>query len=256
MLFSIVWALPALADDFDPEPPADPNALYKVVTRATPPCVASGGSSYQEGNIAYISTSGEWSYKFSHWTKNGEWYTDELSFEYVVEPVGKTIFEAVWEYNPDIPADPNASNGYRLFLETNEPDACSFNISSGSKCEFEEWIYLEANISPGYDFGGWYCGNEKITDELNFQYLMPAHNVTLTTRLIFNPVTPGDPSPVLLGDVNGDNKVTVADAVAVIDYYLHWTESSDEDKKYDVNKDNKVTVADAVEAINIYLNAK
>lgn len=32
-------------------------------------------------------------------------------------------------------------------------------------------------------------------------------------------------------DVNQDGKVTVADAIAIIDYYLHWTEASDEDAK-------------------------
>lgn len=55
------------------------------------------------------------------------------------------------------------------------------------------------------------------------------------------------------GDVNGDGRVTVADAVAVMDYYLHWNGASDLDADYDVNGDGRVTVADAVETMNIYL---
>lgn len=59
-----------------------------------------------------------------------------------------------------------------------------------------------------------------------------------------------------LGDVNGDGKVTMADAVATMEYYLRWTSTSDEDKKYDVNHDGKITMADAVEIMNIYLTTK
>lgn len=61
-------------------------------------------------------------------------------------------------------------------------------------------------------------------------------------------------SASLRGDVNGDGKVTMADAIATMDYYLHWTVGQELDKKYDVNNDNKVTVADAIEVMNIYLN--
>lgn len=62
--------------------------------------------------------------------------------------------------------------------------------------------------------------------------------------------------PVVMGDVNGDNKVTVADAVAVMNYYLQWTAASDTDAKYDINRDGKITVADAVNVMNIYLTAQ
>lgn len=62
--------------------------------------------------------------------------------------------------------------------------------------------------------------------------------------------------PVLIGDVNADGKVTVADAVAVMNYYLHWTAASADDNKYDINRDGKITVADAVNVMNIYLTAQ
>lgn len=62
--------------------------------------------------------------------------------------------------------------------------------------------------------------------------------------------------PTLIGDVNGDGKVTMADAVATMDYYLHWTAASSADAPYDINQDGKITMADAVEVMNIYLTTK
>lgn len=56
--------------------------------------------------------------------------------------------------------------------------------------------------------------------------------------------------------MNRDGKVSMADAVAAMDYYLHWVSASDEDKKYDVNHDGKITMADAVDIMNIYLTAQ
>lgn len=264
MLFSIVWALPALADDFDPKPPVDPNALYKIVTRATPTGSASGSGSYEQGTSVTIRTSGVSGYKFSHWEKNGEVMESvgkNTSFTYTVTSDYLTEFVAVWEYDPAPPSDPVSTNAYRLYLETNAPTYCSFNRPSGSKVEFDTYVQVKATISGGYKFDGWYCGNEKVTDQLSFNFLMPAKNTTLTAKLIYDPTPPGDPGSSTnpdditngkLGDVNGDKVVDMVDVVALINIYLGKTTDYNL-SVCDINKDKQVDMVDVVAAINIYL---
>lgn len=60
----------------------------------------------------------------------------------------------------------------------------------------------------------------------------------------------------LLGDVNGDGKVMVSDAVMLVNHYLYGTTSQLNKRTADANQDGKITIADAVAIINIYLYGK
>ena len=64
-------------------------------------------------------------------------------------------------------------------------------------------------------------------------------------------------APTLLGDVNNDTYITMADANAVVNYYL--AEDKDNITNFnieaaDVNKDEKISMADANAIVNIYLS--
>lgn len=59
---------------------------------------------------------------------------------------------------------------------------------------------------------------------------------------------------VLLGDVNGDGKITVTDAVGIVNHVLHRTPSVFIMKAADVNQNGNITISDAVMIINIVLN--
>lgn len=259
IIVSIVWAFPMLADDFNPANPPDPYTKYKVVTSATPTGYTSGGGSYLPNTEISISTSSaSVNYTFSHWTKNGEYYTNAVSFRYTVEPQ-KTEFVAVYDYNPVNPSDPQATNQYRLYLTTNIPSACTFNRTSGAKAEADTYVTVTATKSMGYDFLGWYEGSTKVSDKLSFRYLMPFSNATLTARFEYNPQNPGDPGSsqddvqnTKLGDVNGDGSVNTTDAVLIINYYLGKTKEINK-RAADVNSDGAVNTTDAVLIINKYL---
>ena len=57
-----------------------------------------------------------------------------------------------------------------------------------------------------------------------------------------------------LGDANGDGKVTITDAVAVVNYILGNASSNFVFEAADVNGDSKITITDAVGIVNIILN--
>lgn len=194
MLFSIVWAVPALADDFNPDLPPEPNALYQIVAKATPVGNTSGTGSYREGETVFISTSNVTGYIFSHWNKNGERYSTEQSFSYTVEANNNLIvFEAVWHYNPTPPSEPQSYNQYRLYLENNYADACSFNRVSGDLVEADDYVEITAYKSDAYKFEGWYQDGQLITKELSFNFQMPFANATLSAKFVYAPKLPGEP---------------------------------------------------------------
>lgn len=59
---------------------------------------------------------------------------------------------------------------------------------------------------------------------------------------------------VKLGDVNHDGAITMADANAVVNYFLATTKPEDFDiEAADVNEDGSITMADANAIVNIFL---
>ena len=61
-------------------------------------------------------------------------------------------------------------------------------------------------------------------------------------------------TPPLMGDVNSDGFVTMADANAVVNYFLATTKPEDFDiEAADVNEDGSITMADANAIVNIFL---
>ena len=62
--------------------------------------------------------------------------------------------------------------------------------------------------------------------------------------------------PYILGDVNGDGSITMADANMVVNYFLSTDPSSIANFNVaaaDVNGDNAITMADANQIVNIFL---
>lgn len=57
----------------------------------------------------------------------------------------------------------------------------------------------------------------------------------------------------IMGDVNDDGKVTMADANMIANHYLEKGNEGFNEKVADVNKDGKISVTDANEVINVYL---
>lgn len=248
--------------DYNPELPAEPNQRYQLTLVSNIPEAAyvSGGGWYKQGTNARISTSA-WSpnYTFVHWKKGEEIISTERSFQYTVTTKSETLV-AVYDYTPEAPGDPTVMNERRLYLQCTPNDACSFNRTSGAKAREDSYVYISADLSPGFVFRGWYESAKKISDVKDFNYLMGNENVTLTLRCEYAPATPGDPAGgqgdvanTELGDVNEDGSVDTADAVLIINKYL-GRDVVMNTTVADMNSDGVIDTADAVLVINKYLN--
>ena len=78
-------------------------------------------------------------------------------------------------------------------------------------------------------------------------------NIAANTDLqLFNPtlLATVPPSP---GDANGDDKIDVADVVAIVNYILGEPDEGFNEKVCDLNGDGKIDIEDVVALINIIL---
>ena len=205
----LLGSTPALYAQFNPTNPPEPDAgkpeevitYYTVTISASPATAATvpSGGKFTTGSSKYVySTRKNSNYRFSHWTLNGEYYSDKSSFTYTIETFDAD-FVAHYVFDPSSPTEPDRLPEivcYPLCLVTNNDAVCTFNQTSGNEYEPGTWVTLEAFVSKGYDFKGWYNGTALISKEKKFVYQMPEEDVTLTAlveKTVFNPNNPSEP---------------------------------------------------------------
>ena len=246
--------------EYDPSNPAEPQAYFRLRTIVTPTGAGStsGSGMYLEGTSVNVNTSPKTGYTFSHWylKRTGETISASASFSYTMTDRSDTLV-AVYQFNPNNPAEPSSTNLYRLNLSTNIEGACSFNRTSGSKVEADTYVTVTAYVSSGYDFIGWYQNGILLSNATSFTLQMPASNTTIQASLFYNPIDPDEPSSTpytLTGDINADGVVNVVDATILIGAYLQGTTTELQKSLADLNHDGIVNVMDATEIINRFIN--
>ena len=256
---------------FSPTNPAEPDNGYvepvvyhKVTISAEPASAAnySSGGEFTSGTSKYISTSSKDSrYKFSHWTLNGEYYSNKTYFYYTVEDFDAD-FVAHYEFDPSSPVEPDPLPEIitsPLYLTTNIEGTCAFNQASGNEHEADTWVDLKVTVAKGYEFLGWYQGTTLVSSNAEFNYQMPAETVTLTAKvakIVFNPTNPSEPNgsqdnvqTTPVGDVNKDGVVNILDIIAVVNFSMSG--DSQNISSYDLNGDGVVNILDIIKTVNI-----
>ena len=263
VLLLVLGSAPALYAQYNPVNPPEPeeNIYYNITVACSPANVAYmyGAGKYLEGTILSINYSMRNSgYKFSHWTLNGERYSDESGFDYKVA-TANAAFVAHFVYTPASPQEPSVSDEYKLTLTSNNYAACSFNRNSVTRVKFDNYVELTAYVNQGYEFLGWYKGATLVSSNRCFNYLMPAEDVTLVAKFRYNPFNPSEPEgngsqsnvqTTAKGDVNKDGAIDVLDIVAVVNYSL---KSGENLSAYDITGDGVVDILDIVKVVNLSL---
>lgn len=252
-----------LCAQFNPTNPSEPNLnIYSNVTVSVSPAAAgytSGAGRFLAGGTRTVSTSAKANYVFSHWTLNGELFSESRSASYTVSE-SDMLFVAHYDFVPASPNEPVTIIKNALHIVPDPLGACTFNRASGTKVELDDWVTLTATPGSGYVFLGWYNNSTLVSSNISFNYQMPASEVTLTARFKYSPDNPLEPDsdgsqtnvqthPT--GDVNKDGTVDVFDVVDVTNA-VFGTEEVDM-AVYDINGDGVVDVFDVVKVINISL---
>lgn len=264
-LLLFAWSTPSLYAQFNPVNPPEPeeNIYYNV---SVSPSHANAAYTYGSGKYSVgtnvtvrYSMRNSVDYVFSHWTLNGEYYSDKSSFVYTVV-AGDAVFVAHFRYTPASPQEPSAKDEHKLFLEASHDAACSFNVSSGITVEYDNYITLTTYVNQGYDFLGWYRNGVLVNSNTTFNFLMPFEDVTLVAKFNYNPFNPAEPEGdgsqenvdvKPNGDVNKDGVVDILDVVAIVNYSLAEEDVNKND--YDVNGDGVIDIMDVVKVVNISL---
>lgn len=154
--------------------------------------INSNGGTYEEGSRIYLSTSQHTGFIFLGWYEEDELVSNSTSFYYTM-PSRNASLTAKYEYNPEVPANPEEpATYYRLTINENPSGACSLNSSGGSYTEGSR-VYLNTSAHTGFVFLGWYEGEDLISKSSSFDYIMLARDVTLTAKFEYNPGVPAHP---------------------------------------------------------------
>ena len=104
--------------------------------------------------------------------------------------------------------------------------------------------YITLNVGANVPIGQYTISVKEV--ELTNTNSESLHHKDLTSKLTL--------TEAVLGDINGDSKVTVTDAVAIVNYILERAPSVFISLAADVNGDGFITITDAVSIINQILN--
>jgi PKD repeat protein len=181
---------------FDPPNPPEPNIQYTLSLLASPNGAGSfyGAGKYAAGTNVWVYAYNNTGFRFQSWQEDGNVISTSSSFNYTM-PAKNTTLIAVFEYDPNNPAEPNPfPQKYTLNLVAQPGNAGSFNRESGGRYEEGSSVYLYAYTNTGFKFREWRDGEQILSTNRNFYYTMPSENKTLTAIYYYDPDAPNEPN--------------------------------------------------------------
>lgn len=198
---------------YDPSNPAEPTEpdlpVYSILNLSSAPSSGgyfniNSGNRYEAGTAVSLRAYSNSNFVFKNWTENGEIVSTSSSFQYVVK-AGNPRLVANFDYNPGNPSEPSEPQLYRkLYLKCNPSGGGYFNVSSGNEYQEGSVVSLRAYNNQWYTFLNWTIGDEIISTNANFNYVMPETDITLTAHYSYNynPSNPNEPAKPTAEKVN------------------------------------------------------
>lgn len=169
------------------------DGLYTVSTAITPSkagTVSYPGSRYQPGEDVYIYTEANTSYRFKYWLEGDTQVSTESHFYYTM-PARDVTLTAVYEYDPESPADPAIPG--TLTLKASPSRGGSFSHSSGRRYPEGTNLRLYAYANTSYKFNHWEYKGQVVSENYWFDFTMPADAAELVAVFTYNPANPQNP---------------------------------------------------------------
>lgn len=221
LLMLMIPHLRAQSEGYNPDNPGDPSAQFALRTVASPPEAGSTSHSsryfYPVGTQKWISATPNTGYKFVKWMVGDEEVSTESGFYFTI-PAENVVLTAYFEvagegdpnrYDPQNPSDPWADGYYHKVEVYSVPSVGGhFNRSSFSLKEGDE-VQIYAYPNDGYRFEAWVDGDKVISTSNVINVKMGTSDMKFTAKFIYDPASPGDPSPNFFNSVTGEMVVDI-----------------------------------------------
>ena len=166
----------------------DDAAAGTVSLSPKPASTTNGRALYEVGSTVQLSAVAKTNFLFSHWTLNGAVFTSEPAFSYTVG-MQDAVFVAVFDYDPQQPADPALNIRNKVLLACDPVGAATFNYATLTEHAEGSVLSLRAATKSGYRPDGWYIEDTKLPNQtvsgqdVTVEYTVTdAPSVTLTYR--------------------------------------------------------------------------
>ena len=198
-------------EGYDPKNPGDPDVYYTLTIETAP---LSGGTvspnnrqKLSAGQSIYVNASPRLGYEFKRWMVSDSLVSTNQSFRFTMpekDVVLTAYFEWNPEYNPQNPDEP-ASEGYshRVYVYATPSAGGYFNSSSFTLIEGET-TNIYAYPRKGYRFDSWKCNGEVVSTENPMIIRMGTSDIAYTATFVYNPISPGEPSPNVFNPATGE----------------------------------------------------
>ncbi len=129
-----------------------------------------GGGDYDYGTMIAVTATANEGYTFENWTLGGDVVSTEPEFDYEMpdNDVTLTANFTINTHTLTLVADPTEGG----------------EVTGGGDYDYGTSIPVTATANEGYTFENWTSGSTVISDVPEFNYVMPAQDVTLTANFI------------------------------------------------------------------------
>lgn len=198
---------------YDPVNPPDPDVYYTLMLEASP---RSGGTvssndrqKLSAGQSTIVNASPRLGYEFKHWMMGDSLVSTNSSFSFTM-PEKDVVLTAYFEwignsgYDPVNPDDPDAEGySHHVYVYATPSAGGYFNSSSFTLIEGKT-TNIYAYPREGYRFESWMCNGEVVSTDNPLSIKMGTADIAYTATFVYNPVSPGEPSPNVFNSATGE----------------------------------------------------
>ena len=189
ILVALLSAMTGLAQE-------QPKYTLTVSVNNEQGAMPNGSGQYEAGQNVYVYVNLFSDYKLEKWTLNGEDIEADVSktgFNFTM-PDHDVELMAYVAYDPQTPDDPNVEvHIYHTLTVVTLPANTGINVDTYTLEEGKTQRLSYPNLTD-YHILGWWLNGEQLSNEGNFDFVMPDHDVTLERRYAYNPELPGEPA--------------------------------------------------------------
>ncbi len=190
-------ALFAGGQTFNPTDPAEPGGvgLSLAVAPQGAGSVSPGAYTlHMPGSNVNVSVSVNTGFVFQGWIdEQGNIVSTSRSYRFVM-PANPVSLTAKFAYDPQSPTEPSTPTSYSRIHTKVKPDGAGyFNISSGTRYEAGQSVFIRAYANSSFVFKGWLLDDEPYQAAQSMYFTVDESDHTLTALFDYSPSNPAEP---------------------------------------------------------------